>query len=84
MNRFKLIICFQIDEIVGVVLEVFKWFYVYGFKMMVFVLLVFVGIGLIVCLLCENIDVKMNDKIEVFLENDIYVEKNEFYQFIGR
>lgn len=38
--------------------------------------LAFAGTGLIACLLCENIDHKMNDKTEVFLENDINAEKN--------
>lgn len=31
------------------------------------------------CLLCEDIDPKMDDKVEIFLENDVHAEKNEFH-----
>lgn len=41
--------------------------------------LAFAGLGLVMCLLCENIDDKMNDKTEVFLENDVHAEKNQYH-----
>ncbi|KAK3077822.1 hypothetical protein LTS18_009164, partial [Coniosporium uncinatum] len=57
----------------------FQWSYAYGLKMVTLSSLAFAGIGLICCLLCENIDAKMNDNVEVFLENDVNAEKNEFH-----
>jgi hypothetical protein len=29
--------------------------------------------------LCENIDAKMNNQIEIYLENDVNAEKNKFH-----
>jgi len=46
----------------------FQWSYAYGLKMVTLSSLAFAGVGLICCLLCENIDAKMNDTVEVFLE----------------
>ena len=66
----------QTDEIVGAASEAFKWSYAHGLKMTALASLAFAGTGLIACLLCENIDEKMNDKTEVYLENDIHAEKN--------
>lgn len=39
----------------------------------------FAGVGLVCCFLCENIDAKMNDTTEVYLENDVNAEKNKFH-----
>lgn len=36
-------------------------------------------VGIIACLCCNDIDSRMDDKIEVFLENDVYADKNEFH-----
>ena len=41
--------------------------------------LAFAGVGLICCLLLLPIDAKMNDKTEIFLENDIYAEQNKYH-----
>ena len=41
--------------------------------------LAFAGVGLICCLLCENIDAKMNNKTEIFLENDVHKDKNKYH-----
>jgi hypothetical protein len=35
--------------------------------------------GIIACLFCEDIGHKMNSKIEIYLENDVQAEKNEFH-----
>ncbi|EON67352.1 hypothetical protein W97_06605 [Coniosporium apollinis CBS 100218] len=66
-------------EILGAAGEAFKWSYAHGLKMTALASLSFGGLGLIMCLLCENIDAKMNDKTEIFLENDVNAEKNEFH-----
>ena len=31
------------------------------------------------CLFCNDIGHKMNNKIEIFLENDVNADKNEFH-----
>lgn len=36
-------------------------------------------IGIILALLCEDIESRMTPKIEVFLENDALAEKNRFH-----
>lgn len=35
--------------------------------------------GDIACIFCEDIDHKMNNKIEVYLENDVHADRNEFH-----
>jgi hypothetical protein len=66
-------------DIIAAASDAFKWSYAYGLKITALTSLAFAGVGLICCLLCENIDHKMNDKTEVFLENDIYADKNKFH-----
>ena len=39
----------------------------------------FGGLGIIGCFFCQDIGRKMNNKIEIFLENDVQAEKNEFH-----
>jgi len=39
----------------------------------------FGGLGIIACLCLEDIDHKMNDKIEVYLENDRLADQNKFH-----
>lgn len=41
--------------------------------------LAFGGLGLVMCLLLKNDDDKMNDWTNVFLENDVNADKNEFH-----
>jgi hypothetical protein len=36
-------------------------------------------VAIIACVLCNDIGHKMNSKIEVFLENDQYADRNEFH-----
>jgi hypothetical protein len=36
-------------------------------------------VGIILSLFCEEIEPKMNNKIEAFLENDALAEKNKFH-----
>ncbi|PGH14369.1 hypothetical protein AJ80_05959 [Polytolypa hystricis UAMH7299] len=66
-------------DVMAALTNAFKWSYAHGLKMCALVSLAFAGIGLICCLLLENIDAKMNNKTEIFLENDIHAEKNKYH-----
>ncbi|KAF2013899.1 MFS general substrate transporter [Aaosphaeria arxii CBS 175.79] len=57
----------------------FQWSYAHGLKVVALSSLSFGILGLICCFLCEDLTPKMTSKIEVFLENDVYAEKNEFH-----
>jgi hypothetical protein len=57
----------------------YQWSYAHGLKITALSTLSFGGLGIIMCCLCEDIDKKMNDKVEIFLENDVHAEKNEFH-----
>lgn len=57
----------------------YAWSGAHGLKITALSSLSFGGLGLIMCLLCENIDAKMNDNIEIFLENDINTDLNKFH-----
>lgn len=39
----------------------------------------FGGVGIVACLWCEDISSKMDDRIEVFLENDVQAAKNHYH-----
>ncbi|KAF7187779.1 Trichothecene efflux pump TRI12 [Pseudocercospora fuligena] len=69
-----------VDAVIfGAASEAFQWSYAYGLKITALSSLAFGGLGLIMCLLLENIDRKMNNQTNVFLENDVNAEKNEFH-----
>ena len=57
----------------------FQWSYAHALKIVALSSLAFGITGLICCVLCEDITPKMTNKIEVFLENDVYADKNEFH-----
>lgn len=57
----------------------FKWSYAHALKVVALTSVGFGVLGILGCLYCENIDAKMNNKTEVFLENDVNAEKNEFH-----
>jgi len=57
----------------------FQWSYAHGLKVVALSSLSFGILGLLFCFYCEDITPKMNNKTEVFLENDINAEKNEFH-----
>ena len=83
------------EEILGAAGLAFQWSYAHGLKITALSSLSFGGLGLIMCLLRENIDAKvsciplghrsklilkqMNNDTNVFLENDVNAEKNEFH-----
>jgi hypothetical protein len=39
----------------------------------------FGGLAIIACFFLEDIGPKMNNKIEIFLENDVQAEKNKYH-----
>ena len=85
------------DQILAAAGSAFQWSYAHGLKVTALSSLSFGFVGLILCVLCENIDAKvrqwrfghresmlmlddqMNAETNVFLENDINADKNEFH-----
>ncbi|KXJ93101.1 fungal trichothecene efflux pump [Microdochium bolleyi] len=53
--------------------------YVAGLRTTALSSLSFGILGIIACMCCEDIDHKMNNKIEVYLENDVHADRNEFH-----
>ncbi len=53
--------------------------YVQGVRTTALSSLSFGIVAIIACLCCNDIDDKMNNKIEIFLENDVNAEKNRFH-----
>jgi hypothetical protein len=66
-------------EAVGAASLAFQWSYAHGLKIVALSSLSFGIIGLLCILYCEDITPKMENKVEIFLENDIYAEKNKFH-----
>jgi hypothetical protein len=66
-------------EALAAAAEAFKWSYAHGLKIVALSSLSFGVVGLICCFLCEDLTPKMTEKTEVFLENDVYAEKNKFH-----
>ncbi|KFH45113.1 putative transporter-like protein [Hapsidospora chrysogenum ATCC 11550] len=67
------------SEIIAAASAAFKQSYVVGLRTTCLSSLSFGVIGIIACIFCQDIEHKMNDKIEVFLENDEHAEKNRFH-----
>lgn len=66
-------------EAIGAASLAFQWSYAHGLKIVALSSLSFGLVGLLCIFYCEDITHKMTNKVEVFLENDIYAEKNEFH-----
>jgi hypothetical protein len=66
-------------EAIGAASLAFQWSYAHGLKIVALSSLSFGIVGLLCIAYCEDITPKMTNKVEVFLENDIYAEKNEFH-----
>lgn len=66
-------------EAIGAASLAFQWSYAHGLKIVALSSLSFGIVGLLCIFYCEDITPKMTNKVEVFLENDIYAEKNEFH-----
>ncbi|OAG43819.1 hypothetical protein AYO21_02046 [Fonsecaea monophora] len=59
--------------------EAFQLSYAHALKILALVSVAFGGLAIAVCVTVENIDPKMNDQIEVFLENDKLADKNVYH-----
>lgn len=57
----------------------FQWSYAHGLKTVALSSLSFGILGLLCCFYCEDLEPKMTNKTEVFLENDINAEKNVYH-----
>lgn len=53
--------------------------YAYGLRMTALTSLGFGGLGIVMCFLCEDIGPKMNNQVNVFLENDVHADRNKFH-----
>ncbi|EON63161.1 hypothetical protein W97_02388 [Coniosporium apollinis CBS 100218] len=66
-------------EIIMAAGAAFQQSFVVGLRTTALSSLSFGIVGIIACLFCNDIGEKMNDKIEIFLENDVNADKNEFH-----
>jgi hypothetical protein len=67
------------NEIIAVGGAAFQQAYVVGLRTTALSSLSFGVLAIIACCFCNDIGPKMNNKIEVFLENDENAEKNQFH-----
>jgi MFS family permease len=51
----------------------------HGIKLIALTSLGFGVVGIIACLCCKDVDHKMNETIEVFLENDEFADRNKYH-----
>lgn len=51
----------------------------HGIKLVALTSMGFGIIGIIACLCCKDVDAKMNETIEVFLENDEFADRNKYH-----
>ncbi|TKA74991.1 hypothetical protein B0A55_02646 [Friedmanniomyces simplex] len=66
-------------QILGAAGSAYQFAYAHALSITALSSLAFGGVGLICCLLCENIDAKMNNTTNIFLENDVNAEHNEYH-----
>ncbi|EXJ65476.1 hypothetical protein A1O7_01817 [Cladophialophora yegresii CBS 114405] len=74
-QKDKLLVAFS-PAVVTAVEQAQQEAVVAGIKMIAYTSLAFGVVGIAACMYCSDVDAKMNDKIEIFLENDIYAERN--------
>jgi hypothetical protein len=67
------------NEIIAAAGAAFQQSYVVGLRTTALSSLSFGVIAIIACLFCNEIAHKMDDRIEVFLENDENAEKNKYH-----
>ncbi|CAK7236483.1 hypothetical protein SBRCBS47491_009653 [Sporothrix bragantina] len=67
------------DDVVVAVTDAYKWCVAYGLRNAAFASLAFGVVGIVLCFFLEDITPKMNDKIEIFLENDALADKNKYH-----
>jgi len=66
-------------EIIAAASTAFQWSYAHGLRIMILSSLSFGLLGLILCVCTLDVSQKMNSDINVYLENDVNREKNEFH-----
>ncbi|KAK4497186.1 hypothetical protein PRZ48_011636 [Zasmidium cellare] len=66
-------------EVLDAARTAYQQVYVIGLRTTALSTLAFGIVGIVACLFCEDIGRKMNDKIEIFLENDVHAERNEYH-----
>ncbi|KAK5699939.1 hypothetical protein LTR97_006073 [Elasticomyces elasticus] len=66
-------------EMIAAAGAAFQQCYVIGLRTTALSSLSFGIVGIIACMFCNDIGHKMTNKIEIFLENDINADKNEFH-----
>ncbi|ETN41763.1 uncharacterized protein HMPREF1541_03700 [Cyphellophora europaea CBS 101466] len=67
------------SEVVLAVTEAMNEVYCRGIFLVAMVSLAFGIVGLVACALCKDVDAKMNNKIEVYLENTNLADRNKYH-----
>jgi hypothetical protein len=67
------------DAILAAASTAYAWSWAHGLRIMILASLSFGLLGLILCVLTEDISKKMTSDINVYLENDVNRDKNEFH-----
>jgi hypothetical protein len=67
------------DAILAAAGVAYQFSYAHGLKIMILSSLSFGLLGLVLCVMTEDVSAKMNSEINVYLENDVNREKNEFH-----
>ncbi|KAF2648443.1 MFS general substrate transporter [Lophiostoma macrostomum CBS 122681] len=67
------------EEAIEAITLAYKYAVAYGLRNAALASMAFGIVGVILACFCEDIEPKMNDKIEVFLENDALADKNRFH-----
>lgn len=67
------------DAVITAASKAYQQAYVVGVRTTALSSLSFGIVAIIACLFCNDIDKKMNNKIEIYLENDVNAEKNKYH-----
>lgn len=57
----------------------YQWSYAHGLRIMILASLSFGLVGFALCFCCEDVSSKVTPDINIYLENDVNAEKNEFH-----
>ena len=67
------------DSVIAAASAAYQQAYVVGLRTTALSSLSFGIVAIIACLCCHDIDAKMNNKIEIYLENDVNADKNKYH-----
>ncbi|CAK7210970.1 hypothetical protein SBRCBS47491_000959 [Sporothrix bragantina] len=67
------------DSIIAAASKAYQQAYVVGLRTTALSSLSFGIVAIIACICCNDIDDKMNNKIEIYLENDVNADKNKYH-----